>query len=316
MAVFNLSEPHQPLAPAPDWFVDWVRLGMVAAGWCSPEARLSPRTRRVLVASTPTDAVASAAIAFGFVREAQIRGISNDCAVRIHVDQLDDVEQGTWIWLRAAHTTRIARFLGADGRLLRTSNGHFRRDHVSEVKRLPSWLSGDEATGDCNAAIDEPFLRCMLRGGDPLKFATTWDTSLAIVGSLTALNQELDLQIAAAEDGAPVGLLRQVVRPLDRSAPIGCRSVMASARDDEPVWATWSTPPAVTILRGSYATSRWLPDVASPTVICILGRSEPGVDAAVAAVMQARAYGEPIDARSLSWRAPHGCELLAFEEPA
>ncbi len=314
MAVFNLGQGEGALAPAPDWFVDWVRLGMLAARWCSPDAEPERRVRRVLVASAPTDAVASAAIAFGFVRSAYVSGISNDCTTRI--DQLEDIERDTWIWLRAAHTTRIARLLSVDARVLRTSNGHFRRDLVSEVRRLPEWLCGEETTGDCDSAVNEPFLRHMLRGSDPLAFATTWDTSLALIGSRTALNEELGLQVAAAEDGAPAGSLRQIVRPLDLSVPIGCRSVISSPRDDEPAWSRWPKAPALTILRGSYATSRWLPDVASPTVICILGRSELGLDAAVAAVLQARAYGDPLGAEALGWRAPRGCELLAFEEAA
>ena len=139
---------------------------------------------------------------------------------------------------------------------------------------------------------------------------------MALVGSRAALTEELDLRIAVAETGAPVGTLRQIVRPLDLSVPIGCRSVISSPREDEPAWKLLSNVPAVTILRGSYATSRWLTDVASPTVICILGRSEPGLDSAVAAVLQARAYGDPLAAEALNWRAPRGCELLGFEEAA
>ena len=164
--MFCIGQGEEALAPAPDWFVGWVRLGMLAARWCSRDEQVTRGVRRVLVASAPTDAVASAAIAFGFVRGAHVAGTRNDCTTR--VDRLDDVEPGSWIWLRAAYTTRIARFLGLDARVLHTSNGHFLRDFVTEVRLLPEWLGGQEATGNCNAAVDERFLRCMLRGSDPL----------------------------------------------------------------------------------------------------------------------------------------------------
>lgn len=268
----------------------------------------------MLAASAPTEAIASSAIAFGFVRSAYLSGAGQECTVA--VPRLEDVEPGSWIWLRAAHTTRIARLLRLDGRVLRTSNGHFRREMVSEVRRLPEWLQGQEATGDCNTEIDARFLGHMLRGRDPLPFATSWDTSLALIGSRTALNEELDVQLAAAEEGAPRGAIRQIVRPLNIQKPVGCRSIISSPRDDDPVWMRWRRAPALTILRGSYATSRWLPEVTSKTVVCLLGRSEPGLDAAVSAILQARAYGEPLGVEALGWHAPRGCELLAFEEAA
>jgi hypothetical protein len=310
LSIFQLADADERAQPSPAWFVDWVRLGLKAAEW----ATATSPARRVVAVSAPTEALATAATAFGFVRASYLASTSS--AVLRPVE-LESLEADTWIWFKAGPTVRTGRFLGFDPRgNVRTSNGHFRRALVTDARSLPTWLQGHEATADCRDDVDEVFLKQMLRSADPISFATSWSTRLLIVGSVARTNQELDLRIAPATADAALGTIRQVVRPLDREAPLGCQSVLVSARTEEPPWLAWDTPPALTILRGAYATSRWLPEITHGCVVAVLGRAEPGLDAAVATLMQARSYAEPLGMTTLGWAAPSSCEVLAFDEAA
>ncbi|WP_162803005.1 hypothetical protein [Ornithinimicrobium avium] len=264
--------------------------------------------------SAPSEALATAALSFGFVRASYL---ARSGTATLHPIAPESLETGAWVWFRAGATVRTGRFLGFDlAGNIRTSNGHFRRASVTEVRLLPGWLQGREGTADYHDGVDQLFLKQMLRSTDPLAFATSWSTRLLVIGSVSRMNQELDLRIAPAAPDATMGTIRQIVRPLDRDAPLGCQSVLVSAQLEEPPWLAWETPPALTILRGAYATSRWLPEITSGCVISVLGRAEPGLEAAVAALMQARSYAEPLGSTALGWVAPTSCEVLAFDEAA
>lgn len=310
MPVFQLADSDEPTQPSPSWFVDWVRLGMRTAEWCGAEQK----GRRVIAVSTPTEVMATAATAFGFVRTSYMAHVVGNALVATSFESL---AAGSWIWFRAGPSVRTARFLGLDERgNVRTSNGHFQRALLTEVRLLPPWLQGQEATADCRTEVDEAFLKQMLRSANPTYFATQWSTRLLMIGSVARTNRELAVRIAPAADDAALGAIRQVVRPLDRQSPVGCQSVLVSSRVEEPPWLGWNEPPALTILRGAYATSRWLPEMTGGCVISVLGRAEPGLDAAVASLMQARAYADPLTPATLQWRAPASCEVLAYDEAA
>ena len=311
MAVFDLAEAAGERHPAPLWFVDWVRLGIAAAKW---SVQATHRARRVVAVSAPTEAIAASAVAFGFVRATYLAG---RCTDQLRAVTLDELQPGSWIWFRAGSTARTARFLGFDARgNFCTSNGRFLTARVADVRELPPVLERREATANLNSLVDQAYLRQMLRACDPLAFATTWSTRCLIVGSVQRITEEMAIRVGPTADGALIGAMDQVVRPFDPENPSGCQTLVQSARADEPDWLDLSEPPTLTILRGAYATSRWLPDVASPFVVSILGRAEAGLEPAVAGLLQARAYGEPLSVQSLGWRPPAGCEVLAFEEVA
>jgi hypothetical protein len=311
MTVFQLRDDASPARPAPPWFVDWVRLGMQAAAW----ARSGAAARRVVVVSAPSEAMASSAAAFGYVRASFLQGTASE--VLPQVKSLDALEHGTWIWFRAGNSVRTARFLELDARgIFRTSNGHFRSHMIKDVRILPPWLQPQEATADCSEAVDGAFLSQLLRGCDPIQFATMWSPRLALVGSRVGFNAELDVRLGTPAPDASLGALRQVVRPLTMESPVGCHSLLVSSRDEAPAWAQLAEPPAAAILRGAYATSRWLLDIPAKVVISVLGRAEGGLEAAVAAVMQTRAQADPVSLADLGWVAPRGCEVVAFDEVA
>ncbi|MGY1696810.1 hypothetical protein ACI780_18080 [Geodermatophilus sp. SYSU D00814] len=312
MTVFQLSEGGQPAQPSPGWFVQWVRLGIQAATWCKDAAAIG--TRRVLAVSAPTPAMASAALAFGFVRASYLQGEQDGA---LTASDRSALSTGDWIWFRIGHHVRTGRFLGFDDQgNIRTSNGHFMGGRIDEIRLLPDWMEKKDAKADCSDVVDAAFLQQILRARDPLAFATSWSTRLLIVGSIDRLRNELDVQLGPAIDDAVMGSLRQIVRPLDTHMPVGCQSVVVSSHAREAVWHAWPSPPALTLLRGAYATSRWLNEASGSYVIATLGRGEPGLDAATAALMQARSYSEPLASSQLGWAPPAGCEVLAYEEPA
>lgn len=309
MAVFRLRYGDDNCCDAPAWLVDWVRLGVLAAKWCGREGA----ARRTVAIAAPTQDIAAAAVALGFVRASYLDGIRAEALLPIELDRLVPQQR---IWFRAGPTARTGRFLGAGDRgVIRTSNGHFHREKIEEVRALPDWFPEVESRADVGTEA-HTFLAQVLRAQDAVQFATSWSTRLLVIGSVARLAEELDLEISAAADDGIFGKIRQIVRPFDADVPSGCQSVMCSPRTEVPVWQRWAVPPALTVLRGAYATSRWLPDVTSRCTISILGRAEPGLDGAVAALMQARAYGDPVPQASLGWKPPAGCEVLAYEEPA
>lgn len=295
---------------APAWFVHWIRLGMRLASLTE-----GPNPGRMIVAvSAPTEVLAVPAVAFGFVRGAYLRCPTNEATPV----ELSGLSKGDWFSFCAGNLVRTARFIGFDARgVARTSNGHFQPDKLRNVRRLPEWAEPEQAKSAHVAdVIHEAFIRQLLRSADPVEFATAWTTQLLLLGSQSRIQAELDVEIAAAEEGAERAALREIVRPLDEDTPLGCQSMLLSARVEEPVWQTRATPPRVTILRGAYATSRWLPEMTGNCVVSVLGRSEDGMDAAVAALLQSRAYGDPMEADELGWSPPTGCELLAFRGSA
>jgi hypothetical protein len=257
--------------------------------------------------------MATAAVAFGFTRASFVAGRDDEVLGEVEIADLKPEQS---IWFRAGDTVRTGRFLGVDERgIFRTSNGHFQRSKVDEVRVFPGWLSG---LGDSRAALsagfEAAFLTQLMRAPDPVAFATAWTPGVAIVGSVSRVRAELAVRIGAdVPEGAILRELAQVVRPLDDRDPIGCRSVLLSSRAEDLPWRDWAKPPRLTILRGPYATSRWLPETTAGTVVSILGRSEAGIDSAVAALMQDRAYSDPLAADELAWRPPSGCEVLAYE---
>jgi hypothetical protein len=307
LAVFQLAEVGRAAQPAPRWFVDWVRLGIVAASW--------PATpRRVIAVSAPTESMATAAVTFGFTRASFVAGRDDEVLGDAEIDDLKPEES---IWFRAGDTVRTGRFLGVDERgIFRTSNGHFQRSKVDEVRLIPDWLPGlGDGRAALSAGVEAAFLVQLMRAPDPVAFATAWAPGVAIVGSVSRVQAELAVRIGAdLPGGAILRELAQVVRPLDRQDPLGCRSVLLSSRAEDLPWRDWAKPPRLTILRGPYATSRWLPETVG-TVVSILGRSEAGIDSGVAALMQDRAYSDPLAAEQLGWSPPSGCEVLAYEAP-
>ena len=311
MAVFTLAEDESWSGPAPDWFVDWVRLGIRLASRALQPAQ---DARRVIAVSGPTEDLASAAISFGYLRQRYLTGAARNILRSV---PLDELEVGTRVWIRLADRVRTGEFRGWDdlGRFKSTS-GTFLRERLVEVRELPDWLPELASEAIFDQCVDANFLSLMLRKADAVDYATTWSPDLVMVGSLSRLAQELQVRIGPADGSGQTGCLAQVIRPLRTASPIGCQSILMSSRSEQVAWAAWPAPPSVTLLRGAYATSRWLPDVQSKLAVAVLGRAEAGIEAAVAALMQSRAYGDPLTAGDLGWQPPPASEVLAFDVAA
>ncbi len=311
MSVFVLSDGSGSQVSAPQWFVAWVRLGMRLAAQGAGQAG---DDQRVVAVTGPTEELAAAGIAFGYVRH---RYLTRAAGTLLPDAALDQVEKGTRIWMRLPDRVRVGEFRGWDalGRF-NLSGSVFKRDRVLEVRQVPAALPAMAETVMLQDVLDHQFVKLMMSQRDPFDYAMTWSPNVAIIGSPRRMTEELQVKIGPYDQSGLLGTLEQLLRPMRAAAPVGCHSLLMSSREDVPPWGCWSWEPEVSILRGAYATSRWLPELRSRTIVSVLGRAEEGIDAASTALLQAHAYGRPVTASELGWAPPPGCEVLAFDAAA
>lgn len=293
--------------PIPDWFMAWLRLGIATA----KGAFEATRQQTVIAISVPTRLLSASAIAFGYVCQRYTQGNREQMATDWSIP-LSDVEPGARIWVRAPKRVIVGDYLsGLPDRLYLNTpgTGAFQTRLVREVRTPPP---GGLAVGaTTHSDTEAAFVKSLLPSADPEEFLSSWDWSLVLVGSPERIYSDLAEHISAPR-GLQFGPLNLIVRPIKLTAPVGWRSSVMSAWTETPAWEAFPTPPHVVVLDGAYATSRWLDECSSPVVIAILERTEPGVDEAVAALMQGRAYASPVRDHELGWNAPVGCEVLAF----
>ncbi|MDL4816936.1 hypothetical protein [Actinomadura opuntiae] len=311
--VFLVEDAGGRPQPAPTWFVAWVRLGALAA-LGNLLNRLGERT--VLAVSVPARPVAAAATAFGFCRQRFLSIPDNRCPSGLD-RSLGELEPGMRVWLHLADRVLSGTFLGLrPGGQVHTSAGSYLAQVVEEVRVPPNWAALPD--GHSFLAVEDPFLRGMLRGRSPRSFITSWNQDIVIVGSRDALLADLEERISPATPAVPVGTLASIVRPLDllgerkRCQIPGWRSVLMSSRSSSAAWSEWDESPEVAVLDGSYAVSRWLEECRARLVIAVLDRTESGLEAAVGALEQERAFMDPIPPAEIAWEPPAGCELLAY----
>lgn len=308
MSVFVLSDRPGWQVNAPDWFIAWVRLGMRLAAQAGSQA---VGVQRFVAVTGPTEELAAAGIAFGYLRQ---RYLDRGVRALLQDSSLDGLEKGTRIWLRLPDRIRVGEFRGWDalGRFI-ISGSVYKRDRVLGVRQVPAALPAMNETTMLHDVLDADFVKLMMSQRDGFEYATAWSPDVAIVGSPTRMREELQVKIGPHDRSGRLGTLEQLLRPMQPAAPVGCHSLLMSSRSDFPLWDSWDWEPEVSILRGAYATSRWLPELRSQIVVSVLGRAEAGIDAAITALLQARAYGEPVKLNELGWAPPGGCEVLAFD---
>jgi hypothetical protein len=299
---------------APGWFVDWVKLGARAAS-----GNLVGRSedQLVLAVSAPVRSMAAAAVAFGFCWQNYMAETASRSSPPALESTLNDLEKGTKIWLRTQDWILVGTFFELRrGDRVRTSSGTFQLRKVEEVRRVPSWAAAEDGRWPMPQAASNAFLQEMLRHKNLVSFLTSWSSDLVLVGSRAGLASELEQLIGPGESPAELAPLREVIRPFNPRSALGWRSVLMSAHDDDPVWASWQERPKAIVLDGAYAVGRWLEECHAPLVVAVLGRAEPGLDSAVSVLQQQRAYGTPLMPGDLNWTLPVGCELLAFRSPS
>ncbi len=308
MSVFVLSDRSGWQVRAPEWFVAWVRLGMRLAAQGAVQAG---GDQRIVAVTGPTEELAAAGIAFGYLRH---RYLTHGARALLPDSTLDQVETGARIWLRFPDRVRVGEFRGWDalGRF-NISGSVFKPDRVLGVRQVPAALPAMAETVMLQDVLDADFVKLMMSQRDPLEYAMAWSPDVAIVGSPTRMSEELQVKIGPYDRSGHLGTLEQLLRPMRAAAPVGCHSLLMSSRADVPPWDSWGWEPEVSILRGAYATSRWLPELRSRTMVSVLGRAEAGIDAAITALLQAHAYGRPVTPTELGWSPPPGCEVLAFD---
>jgi hypothetical protein len=256
------------------------------------------------------------AIALGYTRQLYIQSAHSPKA-RNYTISTQAVRPGMRIWLRVPTRIIVGTYLhGLPDRLYLSTpgTGAYQTRAIREIREIPSGIEIPEGTATFHPDTDHTFIKGLLPNSDPEDFLSSWDLSIVLVGSPERLYGELAERISISDTPHfwPIGT---IVRPIEHSAPVGWRSAVMSARAAEPIWEKFPLLPELIILDGAYATSRWLPDCQASVVVSILERGEPGVEAAVAALMQERSYAVPVTSRELAWLPPDGCELLAFRRP-
>jgi hypothetical protein len=133
---------------------------------------------------------------------------------------------------------------------------------------------------------------------------------LAIVGTFAWLEEDFDAILGRENDGWPRSVVRSILMPKGPRVATWFTRVYSSARlaDNLPI------PPDVNavVLDGNGAV-KYLTEIESRVVICVLDRSIADETAAETVMQLRNTRGEPISlARSLEWRPPTGVEALGF----
>lgn len=133
---------------------------------------------------------------------------------------------------------------------------------------------------------------------------------LAIVGTMTWLEEDFEANLGREDDGWPPSAIRSILMPKSPRAATWFTRVYPSARlaDNLPI------PQDVNavILDGNGAI-KYLTEIEAPVVICVLDRSVADEVAAEMVVQIRNTRGEPVSlAEDLGWRPPAGVEALGF----
>lgn len=149
---------------------------------------------------------------------------------------------------------------------------------------------------------------------------SAWDARLAlpaadvaIVGTRKWLEQDLDVYLGRRGDGMPLSSVRLLLKPKTSGAATWYSRLYASARlaDHLPL----PDHLRAVILDGNGAI-RYLAEIETPVVICVLDRSVADETAADLVTQLRNTRGEPLRLEAdLGWRSPPGVEALAFTVP-
>ncbi len=133
---------------------------------------------------------------------------------------------------------------------------------------------------------------------------------LAIVGTLTWLEQDLDAYLAKQDHALPPSSIRSLLKPREDKAATWFTRLYPSARLAHHL----PLPKDLNaiILDGNGAIS-YLEEIEAPVVICVLDRSVVEETAAELVIQCRNSGSEPLSLRTdLGWSPPAGVEALAF----
>lgn len=294
-AFMMLAEDSAGTPVAADWIGKFFMLGRVAERW----SRSHSDSQLVIVLSVPVRDYAAVLVGCGWMSATQaptlapvhqvLGGLASDTSVRV-------VSQSKIF---------IERFGGINAQGLAQLGSKWQVDKLQAVVPVASI---DMPRGQ---PIPVPGVISRLAGLDQDWAARICSPpqDLALVGTLTRLNEDLVGQLGRGEETEPIASILLPARP--RAITWSTRLYAAAHLEEE-------LPPAevrAVVLDGAPAT-RHLSAIEAPVVVSVLDRSI--VDESVPAfVMNYRDNrGEPVSLeRDLHWTPPAGVEALAFEVP-
>lgn len=319
------DDPLTAAEPAP-WIGPMLALGTRASRYAANHTG-----RQLIVAvSVPRRDFAATLIASGWVMARSAP------AIQPAVDVIRQLEPGAVIRVvteREVILDRFTRFNEATcPPRLHLSSSQWQTTHVQAVKAV------DDVVCELPVRMDRPHLGAI---GSLARLDDTWDArlvspsvDLGIVGTRAWLNEDLaaflsregddnkppkalvDDLVKATEKGKPYrvnvghGSLLDVVLPESPKASTSFTKMYASSRFAEQLPLPASL--RAVLLDGSGAI-KYLGEIETPVVICILDRSVADETAAEMVVQLRNSRGEVVSiVGDLGWRPPAGVEALAF----
>jgi hypothetical protein len=131
---------------------------------------------------------------------------------------------------------------------------------------------------------------------------------VAVIGTRARLEQELDLRVGWAGAEPEYDRLGDVVRPDEGKTPSWWSEIIPGGGEDLPDIPRHAQ---LAILDGASAI-RWLAEIRTPIVVCLIDRGSPD-ESAPSAVVQRLSIGRPVSVDSLRWGPLPGIEAIAFE---
>jgi hypothetical protein len=149
------------------------------------------------------------------------------------------------------------------------------------------------------------------RAGREEVWARDWcagAATVAVIGTRTRLERELDTGVGWAGDTGSYDQLRALLRPDGVASPVWASTILAGGNGDLP-----EVPPeaSLVVLDGSTAI-RWLAELTTKMVVALVDRSSVD-ESAPELIAQLRAAGRPVVLDRLGWHPVPGMEALAFE---
>lgn len=136
---------------------------------------------------------------------------------------------------------------------------------------------------------------------------------LAIVGTLTWLNEDFEAHLARQNDQLPSSKIASLLMPKSERSATWFTRVYASARFAEQL--PFPKDLIAVILDGNGAI-KYLAEIETPVVVCVLDRSVADETAAELVTQMRNTRGEPLSlASDIGWPPPAGVEALAFTVP-
>ncbi|WP_158009908.1 hypothetical protein [Carbonactinospora thermoautotrophica] len=132
--------------------------------------------------------------------------------------------------------------------------------------------------------------------------------SVALIGTRSRLESELELLVGWAGREGRYDRLRDILRPDDGRSPTWASAILPAGSGDLPEVPAQAR---LAVLDGATAI-RWMPELRTPLVVPVIDRSSTD-ESAISTVLQVRSTGRPVELEALRWHPMPGMEALAFE---